>query len=115
MGVAEAEQGASDWEAAGGAGGPLGGHWASHWEATGRPLGQPHQEGAPGVQGQVMGARSRALPPGSVAEASPLPSSPAGSPRMEEWVLAGCCLFLAGSRGQLWCLPRTHQGTTHPD
>lgn len=35
-----------------------------------------------------MGARSRALPPGSVAEASPLPSSPAGSPRMEEPVLA---------------------------
>lgn len=65
------------------------------------PLGQPHQEGAPGVRGQVVGARSRALPPGSVAEASPLPSSPAGSLRMEEPVLAAASSWqgLGGSCG----------------
>ena len=58
--MAEAEQGAS-------ACGRLQG------EQEDQATGPATPGGAPGVQEQVVGAWSRALPPGSVAEASPLP------------------------------------------
>lgn len=88
------------WEAAGGAGGP--GHWARHTRRVLLGFGAGH--GGP-EQSPASWVSSRGEP--SSLEPRWFPEDGGTG--------AGCCLFLAGSRGQLWRLPRPNQGTTHPD